>query len=282
LRIDPAFGPAFSMLSAIDGARGDLEASQENLRRAVDTNPRNPEYLFSYAYELKDANPQECVRLSTHLLREFPESESASSALYVLADQAGTLDENIRYLEMLKTKFPPSKSQLSEGGMVRLLNLYDSRDRGKKRAKPNEEDWALAASYEEHLISTEKLLSSGNPKGALNVLAEAHLPPFADHAELDKLRARAAEASGNIAKAYDGLLRIFASEPTDSLQSAITRYSQKLGKTPKQIDADVLMRSLSRGVPILEGCARKVQKSRLNRDCDQHRAGSGRFCFIPA
>jgi hypothetical protein len=278
------------MLSAIDGARGDLEASQENLRRAVDTNPRNPEYLFSYAYELKDANPQECVRLSTHLLREFPESESASSALYVLADQAGTLDENIRYLEMLKTKFPPSKSQLSEGGMVRLLNLYDSRDRGKalalaqemKRAKPNEEDWALAASYEEHLISTEKLLSSGNPKGALNVLAEAHLPPFADHAELDKLRARAAEASGNIAKAYDGLLRIFASEPTDSLQSAITRYSQKLGKTPKQIDADVLMRSLSRGVPILEGCARKVQKSRLNRDCDQHRAGSGRFCFIPA
>jgi thiol-disulfide isomerase/thioredoxin len=248
LRIDPAFAPAFSMLSTIDEARGDLEASRENLRRAVDANPRNPEYLLNYAYELKDVNPQECVRLLVHLLREFPESESASSALYLLADQAGNLDEKIRYLEMLKTKFPPSKSPLSEGGMMRLLNLYDSRDRGKalvlaqemKLAKPKEEDWALAATYEEHLISAEKLLSSGSPKSALTVLDDAHLPPFADHAELDTLRARVAEASGDIAKAYDGLLKIFASEPTDNLRSAITRYGQKLGKTPKQIDADVL------------------------------------------
>jgi tetratricopeptide (TPR) repeat protein len=248
LRIDPGFAPAFSKLSVIDGARGDLESSREELRRAVEANPRNPEYLFNYAYELRDVNPQECVRLLTHLLREFPESESVSPALYVLADQAGNPEEKIRYLEILKAKFPPSKSQLSEGGLMMLFNLYDGRDRGKalalaremKGAKPNEQDWALSASYEEHMISAERLLASGNPKGVLNLLSEVHLPFFADHAELDMLRARAAEASGDVEKAYEGLIKIFASEPTDNLQSAITSYGHKLGKTPKQIDADAL------------------------------------------
>jgi thiol-disulfide isomerase/thioredoxin len=248
LRIDPDFAPAFSLLSVIDGARGELASSREERRRAVEANPQNPDYLFNYAYELRDVNPQASVRLLTHLLREFPESESVSPALYVLADQADNPEDKIRYLEILKAKFPPSKSQLSEGGLMMLFNLYDSRDRRKalalaqemKGAKPNEEGWALSASYEELMLSAERLLASGNPKGALNLLGEIHLPFFADHVELDMLRARAAEASGDVEKAYEGLIKIFASEPTDTLKSAITGYGQKLGKTPKQIDADAL------------------------------------------
>jgi len=129
-----------------------------------------------------------------------------------------------------------------------LFNLYDRRDRGKalalakemKGAKPNEEGWALSLSYEEQMISAERQLSSGNAKGALDLLTEVHLPSFADHAQLDMLRARAAETTGDVAKAYEGLLKIFASEPTDDLQAAITSYGQKLGKTPKQMDADAL------------------------------------------
>jgi len=124
-----------------------------------------------------------------------------------------------------------------------LFNLYDRRDRGKalalakemKGAKPNEEGWALSLSYEEQMISAERQLSSGNAKGALDLLTEVHLPSFADHAQLDMLRARAAETTGDVAKAYEGLLKIFASEPTDDLQAAITSYGQKLGKTPKQM-----------------------------------------------
>jgi thiol-disulfide isomerase/thioredoxin/Tfp pilus assembly protein PilF len=248
LRIDLAFAPAFSALSIIDEARGDLASSREDLRKAVEANPGNPEYLFRYADELRDVNPQEGVRLLTHLLQKFPESESASSALFVLADQAGTSEEKIRYLEMLKAKFPPSKSELSEGGMMMLFNLYARSDSGKalalakemKGAKPNEKGWALSVSYEEQMISAERLLARGNAKGALDLLSEVHLPFFADHAQLDMLRARAAETSGDVAKGYGDLLKIFASEPTDDLQAAITSYGQKLGKTPNQINAEAL------------------------------------------
>lgn len=248
LRIDPAFAPALSMLSVIDGARGDLDASREDLRKAVEANPGNPEYLLGYADELRGVNPQECLRLLMQLLQKFPESESASPALYELADQAATPEEKTRYLEMLRAKFPPSKSHLSEGGMMMLFNVYDRSDSAKalvlakemSGAKPDEQDWALAVSYEERMISAERLLARENAKGALALLSEAHLPFFADHTQLDMLRARAAETNGDLAKAYEDLLKIFASEPTDDLQAAITSYGQKLSKTPKQIEAEVL------------------------------------------
>jgi tetratricopeptide (TPR) repeat protein len=248
LKIDSTFAPAFNMLSIIDGARGDTAAAREDLHKAVEANPQNPEYLFNYAYELRYVNPQECVRLLTHLLEQFPDSESASPTLYVLSDQAGTPEEKIRYLEMLKAKFPPSKSEFSEGGMMRLFSLYDQQNREKalalaqemKQAKPKEEDWGLSAKYEEQMIPAEKLLASGNPKGAIELLSRVQLPSFFDHVGLDMLRARAEEKSGNVEKAYADLTKIFATEPTDDLQSAITRLGEKLRKTPKEIDADVL------------------------------------------
>jgi thiol-disulfide isomerase/thioredoxin/Tfp pilus assembly protein PilF len=248
LKIDSTFAPAFNILSIIDGARGDTAAGREDLRKAVEANPQNPEYLFNYAYELRDVNPQECVRLLTHLLEQFPDSESASLTLYVLSDQAGTPEEKIRYLELLKAKFPPSKSEFSEGGMMRLFSLYDQQNREKalalaeemKQAKPKEEDWGLSAKYEEQMIAAEKLLASGNPKGAIELLSRVQLPSFFDHAGLDMLRARAEEKSGNVEKAYADLTKIFATEPTDDLQSAITRLGEKLRKTPKEIDTDVV------------------------------------------
>jgi len=248
LKIDPTFAPAFNILSIIDGARGDTAAGREDLRKALEANPRNPEYLFSYAYELRDVNPQGCVRLLTRLLEQFPDSESASPALYLLADQANSLEDKIHYLEILKAKFPPSKSELSEGGMMMLFNLYDQRDRVKalalaqemKEAKPKEQDWALSANYEEQMISAEKLVASRHPKGAIDLLGGVQLPSFVEHSGLDMLRARAEEESGNAEKAYEDLTKILATEPTDDLQSAITRLGEKLRKTPKEIDTDVL------------------------------------------
>ena len=248
LKIDPAFAPAFNALSIVEGARGDVVASREDLRKAIEANPKNPQYLFNYAYELRDVNLEESLRLLTRLLKEFPDSESAVSALYVLSDQAETSEEKIHYLEMLKAKFPPSKSEISEGGMMKLFGLYDKTDRKKalalaqeiKEAKPKDEYWASAAKYEEQIIAAKKLLDDGNPKGAIELLSRVQLPSFFDHAGLDILRARAEEKSGNVEKAYADLTKIFATEPTDDLQSAITRLGDKLRKSPKEINTDVL------------------------------------------
>lgn len=246
--IDPAFAPAFNILSIVDGARGDLEASREDLRKAVEANPLNPEYSFSYAYELRDVNPKESARLLVQLLEQFPDSDSTVSALYVLSDLAGTPEEKIHYLEMLRVKFPPSKTGMSEGGMMKLFSLYDQQDRAKalvlaqemKQGKPKDEYWVAAAKYEEQMIAAEKFIATGNYKDAIDVLNGVQLPLYFDHTGFDLLRARAEEKSGNAGKAYADLTKIFAAEPSDDLQSAITSLGEKLHKSPNEMDADVL------------------------------------------
>jgi hypothetical protein len=248
LRIDPTFAPAFNSLSVIESARGDSETERNDLRKAVEANPDNPEYLFGYAYELKDVNPQEFLRLSMKLVQKFPDSESACLTLYALADQAVTPEEKIQYLEILKAKFPPSKGYLSEGGIRMLFNVYDRTDPGKglalakemEKARPEEPDWGLYARYEEQMISAERLLAAGNAQDATQLLVRIDLPGYADHARLDLLKARAADASGETERAYQDLLKIFASDPTDELQAAIATYAQKLGKTQNQTDSSVL------------------------------------------
>jgi thiol-disulfide isomerase/thioredoxin/Tfp pilus assembly protein PilF len=248
LEIDPTFAPAFNILSILDGARGDPEASREELRRAFKANSRNPEYLFTYAYELRDVNPQESVRLLTQLLEQFPDSESALSALHVLSDLAATPQEKIHYLETLRVKFPPSKTEMSEGGMMKLFSLYDQHDRAKalalaqemKQAKPKDEFWVASTKYEEQMISAEKFVATGNYKGAIETLNGVDLPSYFDHTGFDLLLARAEEKSGNAGKAYASLTTIFAAEPSDKLQSAITTLGEKLHKSSQEMNADVL------------------------------------------
>jgi len=184
----------------------------------------------------------------TQLLEQFPDSESALSSLCVLSDQARTPEEKIGYLETLKVKFPPSKTAMSEGGMMKLFSLYDQHNRVKahalaqevKRAKPKDEYWVPAAKYEEQMIAAEKLLVDGLPKGAIDLLKEVQLRSYFDHTGFDLLRARAEESGGSAEKAYADLTKICAIEPTDELRSAITILGEKLHKTSKEIDTDVL------------------------------------------
>jgi len=246
LRLDPNFAAAFSSLSTLDSARGNLQAELEDFQKASQASPSNPEYLYNYAAALKEINPQESERLSKELLRRFPDADSVSPTLYMLAEQATTSQGKIQYLEMLKAKFPPSKSYLSEGGMRVLFDIYDKSDQGKALALAKEmetargEDWGLFARYEEQMISAEHLLASGNAKAATQLLAKVGLPTYADNTRLILLRARAADANGETQSAYEDLLKTFASDPTDELQAAIMTYAQKLGKTRKQTDAAVL------------------------------------------
>ena len=66
----------------------------------------------------------------------------------------------------------------------------------------------LICKYEEQMIAAEKLLASGNPQGAIELLSRVQLPSFFDHAGLDMLRARAEEKSGNVEKAYADLTKM--------------------------------------------------------------------------
>jgi len=82
------------------------------------------------------------------------------------------------------------------------------------------EDWGLFARYEEQMISAERLLAAGNAKAATQLLAKIGLPTYADPTRLILLRARA-DANGETRSAYEDLLKTFASDPTDEIETAI-------------------------------------------------------------
>ena len=138
LKLDPSSRRAYNSLSLIDEVRGDLNASREDMRRAVEANPNDPSYLFYYARKFQHVDSAECTRLSLQVVERFPSSERAAQALYWLAADARDTKIKIHYLEILKEKFPPDKFNWSSSGMTMLFTVYDKSDRPRALALANE------------------------------------------------------------------------------------------------------------------------------------------------
>jgi thiol-disulfide isomerase/thioredoxin len=248
LKIDPRFGRAHSDLAILEQDRGDLAGALEDMRKAIEADPSDPECLFSYAYTMMESNSAESQRLFLDLWRKFPADESAARALYWLAVEAPSASDKIRYLDLLRTNFPPEKFDWSSDGQELLLELYDESAPEKalrlademSKAMPKDEDWKTHSSYEHGMIKAEQMLAEKKAADAVEVLSKLSLPWNAEHQRLDALRARAADANGETGKAYADLLKIFAQSPTDALGTLAASYGQKLGKDAKQLDADVL------------------------------------------
>jgi Tfp pilus assembly protein PilF len=149
LKIDSRFAPAHADLALLKRDRGALDEALEDMRQAVEDDPGNPEYLFSYAYTLWDSNPAESQRRLTEVVEKFPHDEDAAEALYYLADQAGTPADKVRYLATLRRRFPPSKFDWASDGMERLFEIYDRSAPDKAlalarkmlEARPKNDDW---------------------------------------------------------------------------------------------------------------------------------------------
>jgi thiol-disulfide isomerase/thioredoxin len=167
---------------------------------------------------------------------------------YFLAQQASVPSKKIHYLETLREEFPPEKFNWSSIGLTELFNAYDQSNPQNalllanevSKAIPNDDDWKTCSTYEQSMNKAEQLLAKKKAAAAVEVLATVSLPWFADRIRLDMLRAEAADANGETARAYGDLLKNLAQKPTDELRIAVAKYGRKLGKSTKQVDADVL------------------------------------------
>ena len=244
LKIDPRFARAYNSLSLIDEVRGDLDASREDLRKAVEANPKDAGYLFYYAQKFRAINSSEYTRLSMQVVEKFPETERAPQALYWLAHSTPTTEAKIRYLEMLRQKFPPEKSGWSSNGMTMLFGIYDKTDppralalaREMIKANPKDRTWPQLANYAQAMTEAEQLLAQGKSTEAATMLDKASLPRYMDQRRLELFKARSVDATGDTSKAYGNLIKTFASTPTDEVRAALTDYGKKLGKNSQQIE----------------------------------------------
>jgi thiol-disulfide isomerase/thioredoxin len=250
LEIDPNFAPAYQELALIADFRGDTAREVEYKRRAAELEPDNPDYVFYYAYATKSVDRGLYHTLSLGVADRFPAHERGAQALHWLAFETSDVAAKTALYERLRRDYPPDKFSWSASGMTALADLYLQSDPAKALAvseamvqgsgsKTASKDWQDRLSVVRVVIEARELIQKGQPAAAVTRLESAPSLRYADTTVLDQLKAEARDKAGDTAKAYEGLVAIAAKEPTDDINAALTRYAAKLGKSARDVTADV-------------------------------------------
>jgi thiol-disulfide isomerase/thioredoxin len=108
--------------------------------------------------------------------------------------------------------------------------------------KTNPEDsWKSFATYAQAIINANRYLQRGKSGKALKALDRVKLPKWYDreHNLLVLKRAQAFDVGKQPQKAYDALLKAYATAPNDEVHAPLVSYGKELGKDVGQVDADV-------------------------------------------
>ncbi len=251
LYINPKFAKAYFDLW-IDGERwGDFVGSRKYLRKALESDPQNPDYTFYYGNTFKETDPERYKREMWALPKNFPKSERGAQALYWLGLYVTDYDEKIKVYSQLKKNYPPEKSGWSSSGMYNFFYTYLERDPAKALEVANsiiaisttendKKSWGDRAKVAQDLIKIKSLLAERKATAALGI-AEAINPerrsPAADQIIL--LKSEIYDITGNTKLAYEKLVGYYALNPGDQVKEALLKYGKKLGKNNNGAFADI-------------------------------------------
>lgn len=251
LEIDPKFDKAYYDLW-IDAERwGEFTKSQEYIRKASELQPNNPDYAFYYAMTYDNSDPQKYKELSLEMASKFPENKRGAQSLYWLAARNNNVSEKIKYYEMLKSKYPPSKFGWSSSGMSGYYDLLLNESPTKAVSLAEEmvknggdeseqKEWKKNLATAEEFNKANDLLSQNKNEEALAALENIKLSRWSGAKNMLLLqRAKALSALGKTNEAYDQLKFSYASLPEPEVGDALNKYGKQLGKDEKQIDKDV-------------------------------------------
>ena len=247
--IDPKFDKAWFDLW-IDGERwGDFKLSRSYLAKAKEAVPTNADYAFYYASGFSDSDPEKYKKLSLEVAADFPNTERGAQALYWLANRSSDTKERIAYYEQQRKDFPADKFNWTSSGMSEYFNLLLITEPNKALGLAQSmvefkgrdvKTWETNVGNAKTMIDAQTLLSSGKASEAVAALEKITVPRYSSSKEdIAYLKAKALDAAGNTAKAYENLLLYFAKEPTLKMNEAINSYGKKLGKDAQKVDEEV-------------------------------------------
>jgi len=252
---DPDNAKIYSMLSQ-DAARwGDKKASLEYIHKASQLDPKNPDYAFYYANDLKSADPSQGQAAMLDVAKRFPTSERGAQALYWLAFQAPDDAKRIAILEQLRQQFPPEKFNWSADGMSDLFDAYlrvDPRkavklaqemqgDKGSEKGSEKiSKEWAARADFAQTYIQVNQKVAAGKAEDAVALLDKLSANPRSSNAAmLVRLKAQVMIKAGQSQGAYASLLKQQARWPEDATRAALEVTGKQLNKTADQVRADL-------------------------------------------
>lgn len=253
VRLDPKFVPAYQDLATIAELRGEKIKQSEYLRRVAELGPKDASSAYQYAQSLKDIDPTSYRKRMLEVVSRFPNDERGAQALLQLANSAEKPLEKIAYYERLRASFPPSRFLYSNAGMPDLFDSYLRVDPVKALALAEEmarialEDhdrkiWLERAVFQRGVVRAQDLINERKYEEALSVLegtAENRPASIKSGGSLTLQKAVAFAGVGQTARAYQELLDLTISEPTDSALEILVEVGAKFGKTPAEVNVDV-------------------------------------------
>lgn len=254
LAVDPSFARAHFLLARDAETRGDWDTQRKHLQAAVESNPEEPRYLLAYAVAHLKSNPDRFRELALQVIARFPTSPSAAEALYKLADASSGVERR-GYLDRLRASYPVDRFTSSASAMSMLYaDLTEPSDalalaRDMAGALPAASFWGPRVAAQEAMTRAKTLIGDRQFDEALELL-EKTPPPSGNHGTTwTLLKAEAAAGTGNRERAYTTLLESAAASPDARVDAALAKYAADLGKTSRDVDADVWSRRDARATP---------------------------------
>jgi thiol-disulfide isomerase/thioredoxin/Tfp pilus assembly protein PilF len=242
--LDPKYGPGYSGLSEIAEEQGDLEMSQEYARKAYEAWPHDKDfwrgYIASYTMVPAPSNLEKAKEIALRGADQFP--DGAANMLGYMARRSTDEGQEREILEIVEQRFP---AKTDEYGLS-LFDLYLKSDKAKavqlaeriSAQEPKEKSWLALKTYAQALLDAQSMIEKGEYEKATAALANVK-PAGATALWLALLRDEALAGKGELAKAYEDLVKRYATTPSDEAYALLNQYGEKLGKTKAQITSEL-------------------------------------------
>ena len=251
--LNPKYAEAYQTLAMVYEVSGNEKKRMESLRKAAEAAPQDASYAFYYAASLRRGSNSDFAvypKKAIEVAERFPNDDRGAQSLYWLAFETNDPKEKLAVYERLRSSFPPEKFSWSEAGMGSLFEVYTKTNPQKAlalaeemtRILKDEDDkkrWQDRVEFQKNVLQAKTLTGEKKYSDAIALLEKTKLPKYMHSDVLNLVKAETLDSAGQTDKAYQEILGVISSEPTDDLQKALTGYGAELNKTRLQVDADV-------------------------------------------
>ena len=250
--MDPKKAEVYEML-AIDACRwGDYPANARYEKMAWDAEPNNFTFARHYALALKGRDNGEWKQLCREVEKKFAGTDEGAQALGLIGIFSNDPKEKEAvFLEQIK-KYPADKFPSTKNGIASLASVYLTTAPGKAASlykevmagnieKSSKDYYQKNLNYAEAFVTGQDLMNKAKYEEALGIFSGVSIGRYDNAEAVAKLQLMKAEAlaySGNVAAAYDTLMKRLVIKPSDELLAAVKMYGGKLGKNARQVEAD--------------------------------------------
>jgi Tfp pilus assembly protein PilF len=254
LTLDPAFARAHFQLAKNADQRGDTGAQLQHLKAAVDSNPDEPRYLVRLAHAQRKSDPARFREVATQVVTRFPTSPFAAEALNYLAAESSGSDRR-GYFDRLRAGYPADRFSFSASAMndlyAELTTPADALTLAREMAKalPANKTWPPRVALQDAMARAQTLIAGRQFAEALTQLEKTDRPSGNHGATWTLLKAEAAGGAGNREQAYTALVESTAGSPDSRVDAALATTAAAIGKSPRDIAADIWKLRDARAVP---------------------------------